>query len=60
MKTTVKTSIQDSPSDSRFNAVRNIMGNLTQAFGEKLRRKHEAWLRRNRTNSVNAAIGTPA
>ncbi len=64
MKTTVNTTIE-SPAQTRFsnsrtNAPRNLIGHLTQAFGEKLRRQHEASLRRSRTKSVNAAIGTPA
>lgn len=60
MKKTVKTTSEKKSSYSRFNTVSNLIGNVTEAFGEKLRRKHEAWLRRNRTNRVNAAIGTPA
>ena len=60
MKATVKTAVQNRLSHTRIYAAHDVIGNLTQALGEKLRRQHEAWLRRSRTRSVNAAIGTPA
>lgn len=60
MKATVKTAVQNRLSHPRMYAAYDVIGNLTQALGEKLRRQHEAWLRRSRTKSVNAAIGTPA
>lgn len=59
MKTTVKTAVQNRLSQSRIYAAHDVIGNLTQALGEKLRRQHEGSLRRSRTKSVNAAIGTP-
>ena len=60
MKKTVKTAVQNRLSHPRIYAAHDVIANLTQALGEKLRRQHEAWLRRSRTRSVNAAIGTPA